>query len=79
MCYLGDGSLPHIPNIKVPYSKCAITSTISDRFPNVPSIKLRDGYTKREKLDDEVYLYTLLYKGSILLNKGKGDVRNENK
>ena len=79
MCYLGDGSLPHIPNIIVPYSKCAITSTISDRFPNVPSIKLRDGYTKCEKLDDEVYLYTLLYKGSILLNNGKGDVRNENK
>ena len=58
--------LPKIPTIDVPYSKGTVTSSIVDKFPNIPSIKFLDGYNKKEKLDDDVYLYSLLYNGSIL-------------
>ena len=70
MCFLQD-NLPKIPDIDVPYSKGAITSTIPDKFPDMPSIKFLDGYTKKEKLDNDVYLYSLLYKGSILKRNRK--------
>ena len=65
-----QNEVPNIFDIKVPYSKCAVTSTIGNKYPDVPSKKIFDGYTENEHLDEEVYLYTLLYKGSIL-NKEK--------
>jgi len=64
-----EKSLPKLRPFKVEYSKKCLFNGQADDSLESNEIILKDGYSQQEQLDNEVYLYTLLSKQSLFLNK----------
>ena len=64
MCFKRK-SLPELPPYKVKYSKVSLINGQKNKIKGKPYYIFKDGFSKDEKLDDEVYLYSLVYKKGI--------------
>ena len=64
MCFEQD-SLPQIKKFNVPYSKIILTSNFKQIVQNCDYKIFLDGFNSQEKLDNSVYLYSVLYNEGI--------------
>ena len=65
MCFTRK-SLPTLPNFDVEYSKMSFIEGQKNNVKLKVYKTLKDGFSKNEELDKGVYLYSNIYKGSIL-------------